>query len=35
MRVYSAVIERCAQTGLFVGFVLGFFGRALPRGDAR
>ena len=26
MRNYSAVIERCAQTGLFVGFVPGFPG---------
>lgn len=26
MRVYSAVIERCPQTGLFVGFVPGFTG---------
>lgn len=26
MRVYSAVIERCPQTGLFVGFVPGFIG---------
>jgi len=26
MRTYSAVIERCAQTGLFVGFVPGFPG---------
>jgi predicted RNase H-like HicB family nuclease len=26
MRVYSAVIERCPQTGLFVGFVPGFSG---------
>jgi predicted RNase H-like HicB family nuclease len=26
MRVYSAVIERCPQTGLFVGFVPGFAG---------
>ena len=26
MKVYSAVIERCAQTGLFVGFVPGFPG---------
>ena len=26
MRVYSAVIERCPQTGLFVGFVPGFPG---------
>ena len=24
MEVYSAVIERCPQTGLFVGFVPGF-----------
>lgn len=23
MRIYSAVIERCPQTGLFVGFVPG------------
>lgn len=26
MRVYSAVIERCAQTGSYVGFVPGFPG---------
>ncbi len=26
MKVYSAVIERCLQTGLFVGFVPGFPG---------
>lgn len=26
MKVYSAVIERCSQTGLFVGFVPGFSG---------
>ncbi len=26
MRIYSAVIERCPQTGLFVGFVPGFPG---------
>ena len=26
MRVYSAVIERCPQTGLLVGFVPGFAG---------
>ena len=26
MKVYSAVIERCTQTGLLVGFVLGFPG---------
>jgi len=26
MKVYSAVIERCTQTGLFVGFVPGFPG---------
>lgn len=26
MRVYSAVIERCPQTGRFVGFVPGFSG---------
>ena len=26
MRVYSSVIERCPQTGLFVGFVPGFPG---------
>jgi predicted RNase H-like HicB family nuclease len=26
MRVYSAVIERCPQTNLFVGFVPGFLG---------
>ena len=26
MTVYSAVIERCPQTGLFVGFVPGFPG---------
>ncbi len=26
MRTYSAVIERCAQTKLFVGFVPGFPG---------
>ena len=26
MRVYSAVIERCPQTGAYVGFVPGFPG---------
>ena len=26
MKVYSVVIERCPQTGLFVGFVPGFPG---------
>ena len=26
MRTYSAVIERCQQTGVFVGFVPGFPG---------
>jgi predicted RNase H-like HicB family nuclease len=26
MKIYSAVIERCPQTGLFVGFVPGFPG---------
>lgn len=26
MRTYSAVIERCPQTGMFVGFVPGFPG---------
>ena len=26
MKVYSAVIERCQQTGLFVGFIPGFPG---------
>ncbi len=26
MKVFSAVIERCPQTGLFVGFVPGFPG---------
>ena len=26
MKIYSAVIERCTQTGLFVGFVPGFPG---------
>lgn len=26
MKVYSAVIERCSQTSLFVGFVPGFPG---------
>ena len=26
MKVYSAVIERCPQTGFFVGFVPGFPG---------
>lgn len=26
MRVYSAVIERCSHTGLYVGFVPGFPG---------
>ena len=26
MKVYSAVIERCPETGLFVGFVPGFPG---------
>jgi predicted RNase H-like HicB family nuclease len=26
MRTYTAVIERCPQTGLFVGFVPGFPG---------
>lgn len=32
MKVYSAVIERCPQTGLFVGFVPGFPG-AHSRGE--
>lgn len=32
MKVYSAVIERCPQTGLFVGFVPGFPG-AHSQGD--
>jgi hypothetical protein len=27
MRSYTAVIERCADTGLFVGYVPGFRGR--------
>ena len=26
MKIYSAVIERCSQTSLFVGFVPGFPG---------
>ncbi len=26
MKIYSAVIERCPQTGLYVGFVPGFPG---------
>ena len=26
MKIFSAVIERCPQTGLFVGFVPGFPG---------
>lgn len=26
MKVYSAVIERCPQTGFFIGFVPGFPG---------
>lgn len=26
MRAYTAVIERCADTGLFVGYVPGFAG---------
>ncbi len=26
MRTYSAVIERCPETGLYVGFVPGFAG---------
>lgn len=26
MRTYSAVIERCPQTGVFIGFVPGFPG---------
>lgn len=26
MRVFSAVIEKCTETGLFVGFVPGFAG---------
>jgi predicted RNase H-like HicB family nuclease len=26
MKIYPAVIERCPQTGLFVGFVPGFSG---------
>ncbi len=33
MKVYSAVIERCSQTGLFVGFVPGFPG-AHSQGEA-
>jgi predicted RNase H-like HicB family nuclease len=32
MKFYSAVIERCSQTGLFVGFVPGFPG-AHSQGD--
>lgn len=26
MKIYSAVIERCPETGLFIGFVPGFPG---------
>ncbi len=26
MRLYTAVIERCAETGLYVGYVPGFAG---------
>jgi predicted RNase H-like HicB family nuclease len=26
MRTYTAVVERCAETGLYVGFVPGFTG---------
>lgn len=26
MRIYTAVIEKCADTGLYVGFVPGFSG---------
>jgi predicted RNase H-like HicB family nuclease len=26
MRTYTAVVERCAETGLFVGYVPGFGG---------
>jgi predicted RNase H-like HicB family nuclease len=26
MKVYSAVVERCPQTGLYIGFVPGFPG---------
>ena len=32
MKVYSTVIERCSQTGLFVGFILGLPG-AHSQGD--
>ena len=32
MRIYSAVIERCPHTGVFVGFVPGFPG-AHSHGD--
>ena len=32
MKVYSAVIERCSQTGLYVGFVPVFPG-ALSQGE--
>ncbi len=32
MRIYSAVIERCPHTGVFVGFVPGFPG-AHSQGD--
>ncbi|CDQ10900.1 type II toxin-antitoxin system HicB family antitoxin [Acidithiobacillus ferrivorans] len=34
MKVYSAVIERCPQTGLFVGFVPGFPGAHSQGGGA-
>jgi len=33
MRVYTAVIERCPDTGLFVGYVPGFPG-AHSQGDS-
>jgi predicted RNase H-like HicB family nuclease len=33
MRTYTAVVERCANTGLFVGYVPGFAG-AHSQGDS-
>ncbi|MDP1708562.1 MAG: type II toxin-antitoxin system HicB family antitoxin [Gammaproteobacteria bacterium] len=34
MKVYSAVIERCPQTNLFVGFVPGFPGGAHTQAES-
>ena len=35
MRTFMAVIERCPDTGLFVGYVPGFPGAHFARGNAR